>query len=117
MIHQPDRVESGGLGRERAFDDAIEPHPYLRQIEPEPHTAHATFSRMELAGVRAIVTGGAGGIGQSCARASASERLPRGVLDIATPAGDFAFPVDVADEDAVVDGVAAGANRSVVSTS
>ncbi len=61
---------------------------------------------MELAGARAIVTGGASGIGQSCVAQLRAQGARVAVLDIATPAGPDAFSVDVSDEDSLVDGVA-----------
>jgi NAD(P)-dependent dehydrogenase (short-subunit alcohol dehydrogenase family) len=60
---------------------------------------------MELAGARAIVTGGASGIGQSCVAQLRTQGARVAVLDIATSAGDDAFAVDVSDEASVVDGV------------
>ena len=65
---------------------------------------------MELAGARAIVTGGAGGIGQSCVAQLRAHGSRVAVLDIARPAGDDAFSVDVSDEGSVVDGVAQATN-------
>ena len=65
---------------------------------------------MELAGARAIVTGGAGGIGQSCVAQLRAHGARVAVLDIAKPAGDDAFSVDVSDEGSVVDGVAQATN-------
>ena len=48
VVHQPHRVESGGLGRERAFEDAVERHPQLRQVDAKPRFAH---------GVRTLASG------------------------------------------------------------
>ena len=36
VVHQPDRVEAGGLGRERALEHRRERHPHLGQEQPEP---------------------------------------------------------------------------------
>ena len=39
VVHQPHRVEAGGLGRERAFEDAVEAHAELREVQAEPGSA------------------------------------------------------------------------------
>ena len=53
VVHQPDRVEPGRFGRERALEDGGEAHPQLRQEQPEPgHAGHApvTLRRFTCAG-------------------------------------------------------------------
>ncbi len=82
VVHQPHRVEAGRLRRERAFEDAIERHPELRQVDAKPRIAHrtadASVSRpMELSGRGAIVTGGASGIGAATVAAAAGRRRAR----------------------------------------
>ena len=41
VVHQPHRIETGRLGRERAFEHPIETHAELREIEAEPGERHA----------------------------------------------------------------------------
>ena len=61
---------------------------------------------MELEGARAVVTGGASGIGAACVvqlRAAGAQVVALDLID--APDADLALRVDVADEDAVVAGV------------
>ena len=61
---------------------------------------------MDLHDARAIVTGGASGIGAACVTQLRAAGARVAVLDLAdAPAADASFRVDVADEDAVVAGV------------
>src|SRR3954447_10011165 len=64
---------------------------------------------MDLEGARAIVTGGASGIGAACVAQLRAAGARVVVLDIETvPDADKSLIVDVADEDAVVAGVREG---------
>ena len=60
---------------------------------------------MELQGARAIVTGGASGIGAACVELLRASGARVVVFDLAE-SGDGVLIVDVSDETAVVDGVA-----------
>ena len=67
---------------------------------------------MELHGARALVTGGAGGIGAACVEQLRTAGARVAVLDLAAaPAAEASFTVDVADESAVVAAVADVAQR------
>lgn len=66
---------------------------------------------IELAGRRALVTGGAGGIGSACARALAhagahvivADRDPGGATEVATAIGGEPWVVDLTDTDALAE--------------
>jgi NAD(P)-dependent dehydrogenase (short-subunit alcohol dehydrogenase family) len=67
---------------------------------------------MELQGARAIVTGGAGGIGAACVAQLRAAGARVAVLDVVeTTEGDVSFRVDVSDEAAVVAAVRDSAER------
>jgi NAD(P)-dependent dehydrogenase (short-subunit alcohol dehydrogenase family) len=67
---------------------------------------------MELRGARALVTGGAGGIGAACVAQLRTAGARVAVLDLAdAPGADVSLAVDVADEAAVVDAVADAARH------
>src|SRR4051794_5970491 len=67
---------------------------------------------MELRGARALVTGGAGGIGAACVSQLQAAGARVAVLDIVgAPGADASFMVDVAEENAVVTAVAEAAQR------
>ncbi len=71
-------------------------------------------SRGEFAGLRAIVTGGASGIGLATASLLAERGAAVAVLDLrpdGLPEGLAGFAVDVSDDDSVSAGVAAAAER------
>ena len=40
VVHEPHRVEPGGLGGDRPFEDAVERHPELREIDAKPRIGH-----------------------------------------------------------------------------
>jgi NAD(P)-dependent dehydrogenase (short-subunit alcohol dehydrogenase family) len=62
---------------------------------------------MELAGARAVVTGGASGIGGACVAQLRAKGARVAVLDLAdAPDAEIALHVDVTDEAAVIEGVA-----------
>jgi NAD(P)-dependent dehydrogenase (short-subunit alcohol dehydrogenase family) len=67
---------------------------------------------MDLQGARAVVTGGASGIGAACVAQLRAAGARVAVLDIAGASNaDLALSVDVADEDSVVAGVRAAVAR------
>jgi NAD(P)-dependent dehydrogenase (short-subunit alcohol dehydrogenase family) len=67
---------------------------------------------MELRGARALVTGGASGIGAACVSQLQAAGARVGVLDLAgAPGADVSFELDVGDEAAVVAAVADTARR------
>lgn len=75
---------------------------------------HGAASRGEFAGLKAIVTGGASGIGLATASLLAERGAAVAVLDLRPddlPDGLAGFAVDVSDDDSVNAGVAAAAER------
>jgi NAD(P)-dependent dehydrogenase (short-subunit alcohol dehydrogenase family) len=106
MIHEPHGVESRRLGRERAFEQPVERHAELRQIDPKPRCAHGEGSYrpdVDLSGANAIVTGGASGIGAATVAALQAAGARVAALDLHdTPDADVSLTVDIGDEDQVV---------------